>query len=201
MQDHGRSNPLLLNLPGAATLTIQQMLWNWNTIDACFVSKSWHINTQAQFAGTCIGVIMLVLLLELLRRAAKEYDRKILRDYRAFHEAIDSDSSESSHSALKKTQSKDPLAKVKALVFRPNADPNGKFRPGLGQQLVRATLHLLQFAVAYFIMLLAMYYNGFIIISIFIGAFLGFIIFSWEAVDLGYVLQAIRSSGPIANSS
>lgn len=43
---------------------------------------------------------------------------------------------------------------------------------------------MLQFAVAYFIMLLAMYYNGYIIISIIIGAFLGAFIFSWEGIHI-----------------
>jgi copper transporter 1 len=47
----------------------------------------------------------------------------------------------------------------------------GKFRPNLFQQTIRALLHMMQFAVAYFIMLLAMYYNGYIIISIIVGAF------------------------------
>lgn len=129
--------------------------------------------------------MMLVLLLELLRRMAKEYDRKILRDYRVLLEAADSDSSDSSQSEPKKPRPTKGFGRAKSLLLHPNADPTGKFRPGLWQQLVRATLHLLQFAVAYFVMLMAMYYNGYIIISIFIGAFLGFIIFSWEAVDLG----------------
>lgn len=44
---------------------------------------------------------------------------------------------------------------------------------------------MLQFAVAYFVMLLAMYYNGYLIICIFIGAFLGYFIFSWESISLG----------------
>lgn len=33
------------------------------------------------FAGSCIGVILLVMSLELLRRLGKEYDRYILRQY------------------------------------------------------------------------------------------------------------------------
>lgn len=60
----------------------------------------------------------------------------------------------------------------------------GPYRPSPMEQLVRALLHMLQFAVAYFIMLLAMYYNGYIIICIFIGAFLGSLVFSWEPVSL-----------------
>lgn len=53
-------------------------------------------------------------------------------------------------------------------------------RHTIWQQTVRATLHTMQFAVAYFIMLLAMSYNGYIIISIFIGAFVGFWLCEWS---------------------
>lgn len=60
----------------------------------------------------------------------------------------------------------------------------GPYRPSPMEQLVRAFLHMLQFAVAYFIMLLAMYYNGYLIICIFIGAFLGSFVFSWEPLSL-----------------
>jgi copper transporter 1 len=58
------------------------------------------------------------------------------------------------------------------------------YRPSLVEHSVRSLLHMVQFAVAYIIMLLAMYFNGYIIICIFIGAFLGAFIFSWEPVDL-----------------
>jgi len=51
--------------------------------------------------------------------------------------------------------------------------------------MVRALLHMAQFAIAYIIMLLAMYYNGYIIICIFIGAFFGAFIFQWESVTIG----------------
>lgn len=57
-----------------------------------------------------------------------------------------------------------------------------KFRPSPIEQTVRALLHMVQFAVAYFVMLLAMYFNGYIIICIFIGAFLGAMVFSWEEI-------------------
>jgi copper transporter 1 len=54
------------------------MLWNWYTIDACFLSSSWKITSNGMFAGSCIGVILLVMFLEFLRRLGKEYDRYIL---------------------------------------------------------------------------------------------------------------------------
>jgi copper transporter 1 len=64
----------------------------------------------------------------------------------------------------------------------PNRVRASNVKPTLPQQMVRALLHCLQSAVAYFIMLLAMYYNGYIIICIFIGAYLGFFIFGWEKI-------------------
>lgn len=65
-----------------------------------------------------------------------------------------------------------------------NSDTLPPYRPSLVEQVIRALFHMVQFAVAYFIMLLAMYYNGYIIICIFIGAFLGALIFSWEPLSL-----------------
>jgi copper transporter 1 len=60
-----------------------------------------------------------------------------------------------------------------------------RFRPSILQQAMRALLHMLQFAVAYFVMLLAMYYNGYIIICIFIGAYIGYFIFGYESFSVG----------------
>jgi copper transporter 1 len=65
-----------------------------------------------------------------------------------------------------------------------NPDTLPPYRPSPIEQGIRALFHMVQFAVAYFIMLLAMYYNGYIIICIFIGAFLGALIFSWEPLSL-----------------
>ncbi|KAG6024686.1 hypothetical protein E4U41_001712, partial [Claviceps citrina] len=50
------------------------MLFNLYTIDSCFLSSQWRITSQAAFAGSCIGVFLLTLTLELLRRSIKEYD-------------------------------------------------------------------------------------------------------------------------------
>jgi len=34
------------------------MLWNWYSLDACFLSHAWQITSHAAFAATCIGVIL-----------------------------------------------------------------------------------------------------------------------------------------------
>lgn len=56
------------------------------------------------------------------------------------------------------------------------------FRPNVWQQMLRALFHAAQFTVAYFVMMLAMNYNGYILISIMVGAYLGAFVFSWETL-------------------
>ena len=55
------------------------MLWNWNTVDSCFLSSSWQIRSKGMFAGSVIGVFLLVIAIEAVRRGAREYDRYITR--------------------------------------------------------------------------------------------------------------------------
>jgi len=118
--------------------------------------------------------------LEFLRRVGKEYDHYIVKQaQRTLQEPTIARPASYSHS--ESGSAKEP-ALVAVGAPRSNAR---KFRPGVFQQLVRALIHMAQFGLAYIIMLLAMYYNGYIIISIIIGAFLGAFVFSWEAIDLG----------------
>lgn len=126
------------------------------------------------FAGSCIGVILLVIALEALRRAGKEYDRYIVDQYMASHNegtVVASSASSDSSKTPASTTTHAPASKT--------------FRPSVVQQAVRALLHMLQFAVAYFVMLLAMYYNGYIIICIFIGAYIGYFICGWGSFNVG----------------
>ena len=53
------------------------------------------------------------------------------------------------------------------------------FRASPLQQFVRALIHAATFGLAYVVMLLAMYYNGYIIISILLGALLGKFFCDW----------------------
>ena len=153
------------------------MYWNWYTLDACFLSTTWHISSIVMFSGSCLGIIGLVLLLESLRRLQREYDRFISQQAQQHRLQIESGddgyvNEDPPHSAI-------PLlfdwAKSLPLPSR-----HSGHLPTAPQQAVRAWIYTLQLAVAYTIMLLAMYYNGYILMSILVGAFVGSFIFSWE---------------------
>ena len=172
------------------------MFWNWYTIDACFLSTKWHITSRSTFAASCIGVISLVLLLEFLRRLQREYDRLIQkraladpsRASRASDDSKRDENDDGASSAGNVDNIEDPPHSAVPLLGddRERSFPTRRRAghvPTVYQQTIRAGIYTLQFAVAYMIMLLAMYYNGYILFCIFIGAFVGFFLFSWDAAS------------------
>ena len=128
------------------------------------------------FAGSCIGVICLVISLFALRRFHRMYDASIVRS-RAHRESASISSVESSPPQEEK-EGKSAADPSSSLMNR------HVIRPSIVQQLIRAFMYTVEFAVAYFVMLLAMYFNGYIIISIFIGSFLGYFISNWEVIGM-----------------
>ncbi|KAK0667308.1 Ctr copper transporter family-domain-containing protein [Cercophora samala] len=50
---------------------------NWETTHACFLSRSWQIRSDAMFAATCLGTVLLCFALEFARRLGRTYDRAV----------------------------------------------------------------------------------------------------------------------------
>lgn len=106
------------------------------------------------FTGSCVGVVGLVLLLELLRCLQREYDRFIsqqaqqrkLQNESGHDVYIDEDPP---HSAI-------PLISDWGKSLQSPSSHSGHL-PSAPQQAVRALIYTLQLAVAYTVMLLAMY--------------------------------------------
>ncbi|KAL8291841.1 hypothetical protein RQP46_002099 [Phenoliferia psychrophenolica] len=132
------------------------MLWNWYTVDACFISPQWHIRSVGGYAGTVIGVFFIVVALECFRRFGREYDRAI----KAAHLAD-------------QVQGKGDSDAVSVPA---------PFYPTYKQQGIRAALYGVQFGTGYMLMLLAMYYNGGIILAIFAGATAGYFVSARDTV-------------------
>ncbi|KAM5351819.1 hypothetical protein ACJ41O_004542 [Fusarium nematophilum] len=155
------------DMGGSGAACKVSMLWNWNTIDACFLAESWQIQNKGMMAATCIGVILLVVLVELLRRMGKEYDALLQRQFQR---------QATTHGvALAAAGCTGAVVPTRQTVT---------FRASPLQQLVRAVIHAMTFAGAYIIMLLAMYFNGYLIISIFVGSGLGKFFCDWLVVKI-----------------
>ncbi|OTB00852.1 hypothetical protein M426DRAFT_323966 [Hypoxylon sp. CI-4A] len=170
------STSMSMDMGGTNSCQIS-MLWNWNTIDSCFLASSWHITSSGMFAGSCIGVILLTMSLELLRRTVKEYDRYLVRKHNPIVVSVPVSTKDGNDDNKATATTSIPMTHG---IAQPHT-----FRPSITEQAIRALLHMIQFAVAYFVMLLAMYFNGYIIICIFIGAYIGAFVFHWEHLGGG----------------
>ncbi|KAL1873504.1 copper transporter complex subunit Ctr4 [Diaporthe australafricana] len=233
------------NVVGSAGKVCEiQMLWNWHTVGACFITPQWQIGSSGAMVGTCFGVIFLVMALEALRRSTKQFDRHLIQKHREaaearYHQVSPTAPTDASHQTLpapvtapaeccntgsrkSSTTAVGPEWKGfgggdAAVSVREKHGPAAQaargaagagaggmsvvtsgdhgcfapFRPNVWQQMIRALLHAAQFTVAYIIMMLAMNYNGYILISIIVGAYFGAFVFSWETLW----------EGPRANTS
>ncbi|KAK6532723.1 Copper Transporter integral membrane protein that functions in high affinity copper transport [Arthrobotrys megalospora] len=216
----------------------KKMYWNWYTIDACFLSKSWHITSAAMFAGSCIGIVFLVVLVEALRRCARELDRYIVRDWkkRAVQAAEGVDvnvvgvkgvdgvdeptttpaaamagggccgtaasgevsSTPTSEKAVSITKPTTTTAVHKSLFTRlcPYSSSTTTPRPTIFQHILKSFIYAVLLGVGYILMLLAMYYNGYVFFCLVIGAWLGNFLFGMDTCVLDEsVVGAERGCG------
>ena len=165
-------------------LTCNQMLWNWFVIDSCFLARSWHVRSKGAFAASCIGVVFLVISLEMVRRVQREYDgylRLLIANRKTACTNCDNgvvgtaaktttstsiSSDEHDHKMGHGTNvSTTPVASngyVSKLAYFKSRKFLGppSTRVKIYQHAIRSFFYMVQFAVAYIVMLLAMYFNG-----------------------------------------
>ncbi|EPY49820.1 copper transporter complex subunit Ctr4 [Schizosaccharomyces cryophilus OY26] len=142
------------------------MYWNWYTIDACFISKHWHIRSKSMFVGSIFGIIFMMMALELIRRLHREFDRWCIRHSRDQLNSSCPHSPESSFVA---------------------SSPSGfSWFTRVCLHFIRSCFYIVQFIVTYIAMLLAMYYNGYVILFLFCGTFLGYFLFAADTVSTKY---------------
>lgn len=203
------------------------MLWNWYTINSCFLARSWHVTSRGMFAGTCIGVFFWVMAYCWFHRFIVEYDNAILEyKIKKYHmecrsccgdneegngccgntpnneisDAKDSSSS-SSDDDTKKTEHKE-LSNIQ--TKSPGSDfwtplkntfshkwylawikkEKNTIYPNPIEHVARSGLYLMEWTVSYLIMLLWMYYNGYLIITMILGYFFGQLFFNYTPLTV-----------------
>lgn len=158
---------------------------------------SGSIKTHGQFAGSCIGIFMIVVLIEVIRRLGREWDRYVVRteltenarQTPAERAGTPSDGAKGSE------QPHDTSIDVNEALYGYPARVGGastaarfwakhpqRFRPSLVQQTVRSLIYAVQFMGAYLVMLMAMTFNGYIIMSICLGGLFGHFISTWDSL-------------------
>lgn len=131
------------------------------------------------FAASCIGVALLVVCLEFLRRVGKEHDAYLARQFGRhlrLSQAHMASATTTDCCATDLGESESVSQQQRYATYR--ASPL--------QQLCRAVIHGCTLGLAYIIMLLAMHYNGYIIISIILGAIIGKFLCDWMVIRIPY---------------
>lgn len=157
-----------------------------------FVTSAWQITSRGMFAACCIGVLCLAVSFEALGRMGQKYDKHILHQFQyapvpSSDEENRSTVEDPSKVAVNNATDVGALLDGKPLRRFPSPglylNTGGHFRPNMAQQGIRAGIYMVRFGVAYFTMLLAMNLNGYLILAILVGTYLGSFVFSWESAS------------------
>uniref|UniRef100_A0A1D1YNN7 Copper transport protein n=1 Tax=Anthurium amnicola TaxID=1678845 RepID=A0A1D1YNN7_9ARAE len=137
------------------------MLFNWDTERLCIIFSWWSVNSIGFLILSCLVVIFLAASFEFLKLVLRKYDSKIYT---------------SSHSQLQEGRDTNP---------EEVASQNNVIRITYTQHLVRTFIHTAQVFLSFFLMLIFMTYNGFLMISVIIGAAVGYFVFAKQTIESG----------------
>ncbi|KAG9038675.1 hypothetical protein FRB95_000265 [Tulasnella sp. JGI-2019a] len=161
----------------AATMCKMHMLWNWETVDTCIVFRSWHVSSKSTFVVSFLIVALIGVMYEWLREVQRVYDTRIARSLAKGKEPS--------------LIGRDVSPGEEALLLGRNGiskGPGGGITVPFTQRLVRAGLYGLMVFVSFFIMLIFMTYNGYLVGAVVLGAATGHWIFNGE-MDVDAVLS------------
>ncbi|KAL1584259.1 hypothetical protein WHR41_06811 [Cladosporium halotolerans] len=127
------------------------MLFTWDTTNLCIVFPSWRVTGTFSLIWSLIAVIALTAGYEAIRDLSRRYEERI----------------------AEKTKNATPDVERNSLLATGNSaaaeEKKGK--------TVKAALYGIQVFYSFFIMLLFMTYNGWVMLAVGVGAFLGYLMF------------------------
>lgn len=178
------------------------MLWNWYSKDVCFISSQWKTSTKAIFGGTCVGCFALLIVINWWRRILTEY--KIycaeIREKEIQHlldNGVEIKKIEDSftHISTDNNVFSEFMIPLKdsathkwywALNKNLSIEKGDKIYiyPSIFEHLIYCVGDTIEWSVHHVIMLLFMYFNGYVFISCMIGAGTGFLLMQYKNINI-----------------
>jgi len=175
------------------------MLWNTQIINTCIVFRQWHISSTFSFVLSFFVIIALGVLYEYLREVQKTVDRRIAAGLRGSGAERARGSRSGSRARREASSSPEGLSEVEdsgLLTGRralKRASGCGTPVP-LVLRIIRAILYGVTVLLSFFLMLVFMTYNAYLILAVVAGAALGHFIFGKE-IDVEGVLSGGGAGG------
>lgn len=165
------------------------MLWNTQIEDTCIVFRSWHISTTHAFIFSCLAIVALGILFEWLREAQKISDTRIAATLSAQNKG------KARGGTVSGRNSPEIVGEEAGLLTGVRAVKGHKgTRVPLSMRLSRAVLYGAQVFLSFFLMLVFMTYNAYLILSTVAGAVIGHYIFN-SHMDVEAVLAGSLGAG------
>ncbi|KXT15056.1 hypothetical protein AC579_1496 [Pseudocercospora musae] len=136
------------------------MLFTWDTKNLCVVFEGWRVTGVWSLVYTLLAVIALTAGYEAVREASRRFEAQHARKVENLHHSSGSISATNERSSLLGLAGNSVAAEEK----------KGK--------TIKAVLYGIQVFYSFFIMLLFMTYNGWIMIAVGVGATIGYSLFS-----------------------
>ncbi|KAI0256221.1 Ctr copper transporter [Lactifluus subvellereus] len=169
------------------------MLWNTQIVDTCIVFKQWHISSRFAFVLSFIAIIFMSFGYEYLRAYQRIVDQRIAL---MLSRGKARDKGPVSGRSSLEQSGPDDIEEAGLLSGRPKKLATCTPVP-FYPRVLRATLYGAQVFVSFFLMLVFMTYNAYLIFAVVLGAGIGHFIFG-AAMDAEAVLAGADSGKGMA---
>ncbi|KAG0346830.1 hypothetical protein BG005_000511 [Podila minutissima] len=140
------------------------MLFNWQTENLCVVFESWRIDTPFGLVVSFLVIMAMAASYEALRAQSRCFEERLIEGERKRHP-------ESSGSG--------GIGEDETPLLAPRSS---SFRLSNQQRLTRALFYMAQVFVGFFLMLIFMTYNGYLMAATVLGAGVGFFYFGGDTL-------------------
>lgn len=144
------------------------MLWNTQIIDTCVVFSQWHIRSNLQFFFSFLAIVGLGMLYEYLRVFSRDFDKRIAVKLRVQNGRR----TPLTASGRSSPERHGDNAEETGLLNGSRKKPQGFAVPPL-YRAMRAVLYGASVGLSFFLMLVFMTYNAYLIFAVILGAAAG----------------------------
>ncbi|PHH62906.1 hypothetical protein CDD82_1952 [Ophiocordyceps australis] len=146
------------NAHSHGSMCSMNMLFTWDTTNLCIVFRQWHIGSPASLVASLVAVVLLAMGYEAMRSVSRQYEAAMNRRLATLPSYASV--TESARFVKWPGQSQGPASQR--------------------AHLVKASLYGLQNFYAFMLMLVFMTYNGWVMLSVSLGALLGYLVFGQD---------------------
>lgn len=139
---------------GMHDMCSMSMLFTWDTTNLCIVFRQWHVRSTPGLIVSLAAVVLLAMGYEALRALSRTYE-----------DAINQRLSVMPH---------DEAHNETTSFLAPGRNQENASKRG---HVIKAVLYGVQNFYAFMLMLIFMTYNGWVMIAVSLGAFLGYLVF------------------------